>query len=152
MRNNKFFITAFAVVMIIILPFMCAKAQEPSGGVSIYRDPAKWGVLKVNNPNRDTIRVVMLVCDTASHSWVDSGIVKGKLVQIGEKYTLRRDLYAYWAYGYSVREFKGNRIIEINNGWTGQYVEPYYEHLLYLDDRKKPLINKIVWMAKEVGK
>lgn len=146
MRNNKFFITAFAVVMIIILPFLCTRAQVPSGGTGLRQDG-----MKINKPDRDTIRVVMLVCDTASHSWVDSGIVKGKLVQIGEKHTLRRDPYAYWAYGYSVREFKGNRIIEINNGWGGSYEEPYYEHMLYLDDRKKPLQFKIVWMAKEIN-
>lgn len=93
----------------------------------------------------------MLVCDTMSTSWVDSGIVNGKLVQIGEKHKRYRERSAYWMYGYSVREFIGNRIIEINNGWGGSYEEPYYEHMLYLDDRKKPLQYKIVWMAKEIN-
>lgn len=144
MRNNKLFITAFAVFMTIIMPFLCVKAQEPSGGTGLRQDG-----MKINKPDRDTIRVVMLVCDTTSSSWVDSGIVKGKLVQIGEKHTRHRDPSAVWAYGYSVREFAG-----YYNGNTTQnaiyLATPVYQHIEYLGDDKKPLINKIVWMAKEV--
>lgn len=101
---------------------------------------------------RDTIPVIMLICDTSSSRWVDSEIVNGKLVQIGEWHKNYHNKEVYWQYGYSVREFKRYVTIEINNGWGGSYQEPYYEHVLYLSEHKKPLFNKIVWMAKEVGK
>lgn len=145
-KISKFLILAIAIVVLVIAPFLCSKAQEPSGGILNYP-----GSFKLFTTKFDTIRVVMLVCDTMSTSWVDSGIVNGKLVQIGEKHKRYRERSAYWMYGYSVREFIGNRIIEINNGWGGSYEEPYYEHMLYLDDRKKPLQYKIVWMAKEIN-
>lgn len=146
MQKKKFLIITIAVTLIIILPFMCAKAQEPSVGTGLRQDG-----FKVSKPERDTIRVVMLVCDTTSLSWTDSAIVNGKPVPVGEPRKIYELKFAKWAYGYSVREYKGNRIIEINNGWGGQYEEPYYEHVLYLGEDKKPLFNKIVWMAKEVG-
>lgn len=145
-KISKFLILAIAIVVLVIAPFLCSKAQQPSGGILNYP-----GSFKLFTTKFDTIRVVMLVCDTMSTSWVDSGIVNGKLVQIGEKHKRYRERSAYWMYGYSVREFIGNRIIEINNGWGGSYEEPYYEHMLYLDDRKKPLQYKIVWMAKEIN-
>lgn len=101
--------------------------------------------------NRDTIRVVMLMCDTTSSSWVDSGIVKGKLVQIGEEHKHYRDRSAIWAYGYSVREYVGN--FHSGNGSYLIYTkEPFYKHIEYLGEDKKPLFNKIVWVAKEVWK
>lgn len=87
-------------------------------------------------PNRDTIRVVMLVCDTLSTSWVDSGIVNGKIVQIGEVHKNYHQRGAYWIYGYAVREYFSREIM-----W----------HVEYLGEEKKTLNYKIVWISKEVG-
>lgn len=91
---------------------------------------AKWVnntlVLDRHKPTatRDTIRVVMLVCDTTSLSWTDSAIVKGKLVPVGEPGKIYELKFAKWAYGYSVQEFKGYVTKELNNGWGGWYEEP----------------------------
>jgi hypothetical protein len=102
-------------------------------------------------PDRDTIRVVMLVCDTTSLSWTDTAIVNNKLVPVGEPRKIYELRFAKWEYGYSVREFAGHY-----NAVTPNYLiyseEPFYKHIEYLGEDKKPLFNKIVWMAKEVGK
>ena len=79
----------------------------------------------------------MLVCDTLSTSWVDSAIINGKLVQIGEVHKNYHNRGAYWIYGYAVREYYSRQMM-----W----------HVEYLGEEKKTLEYKIVWMAKEVGK
>lgn len=145
-KISKFLILSIAIVMLVIAPFLCSKAQQPSGGILNYP-----GSFKLFTTKFDTIRVVMLVCDTISTSWVDSGIVNGKLVQIGEKHKMYRDRSAYWTYGYDVREFSG--YYNSNTTQNAIYIAtPYYKHIEYLGEDKKPLQYKIVWMAKEVGK
>lgn len=131
----------------------CLIAANVYGQYPIYTTLPGHGTLSKQNDSiklkYDTIRVVMLVCDTTSISWSDSVIVKGKLVSVGEPRKIYELKFAKWAYGYSVREFKGNREGITNNGWL--YKQPYYEHVLYLGEDKKPLFNVIVWISKEVG-
>ena len=146
-KVSKFLILSIIIALLVMIaPFLCSKAQEPSGGTLNYP-----GSFKLFTTKFDTIRVVMLMCDTTSTSWVDSGVVNGKLVQIGEKHKRYLDRSAYWSYGYSVREFAG-----YYNGNTTQnaiyLATPFYQHIEYLGENKKPLQFKIVWMAKEVGK
>lgn len=137
------------IATLFILSILPAIGQD-----NTKANDAKWQVFKVSKPDKafDTIRVVMLVCDTTSSRWVDSAIRNGKRVQIGEWHKNYHNKEAYWQQGYSVREFKRYVTIEINNGWGGSYEEPFYKHIEYLGEDKKPLFNKIVWMAKEVGK
>jgi|JI10StandDraft_1071094.scaffolds.fasta_scaffold120867_3 hypothetical protein len=105
---------------------------------------------KMTQQKTDTIQVVMLVCDTSSTQWVDSGIVNGKLVQIGEKHKVYRNRSVIWVFGYSVRRFDGYYSVT-ESTYLVYHQKPIYAHFEYLDEDKKPLINKIVWMAKEVG-
>lgn len=186
MRNNKFFITAIAVFLIIILPFMCAKAQDTTlvkyeagyGGTVRTIDSIEAGSWRISTgsgaywakaePKYDTIRVVMLVCDTTHYfrTWMEyktceeanckdtASIHKlfvGHGVEMREDRGVPKEMPAYRIFGYSVREFAG--YYNSNTTQNAIYLAtPFYQHIEYLGEDKKPLINKIVWMAKEVGK
>jgi len=153
-KISKFLILSIIIALLVMVaPFFCSKAngQTLDSIPAIWRIPDAHLMRLVQPPFKDTIWVVMLVCDTTSSSWVDSGIVNGKLVQIGEKHKSYRDRSAYWTYGYSVREFSG--YYNSNTTLAAIYLAtPFYQHIEYLGEDKKPLQFKIVWMAKEVGK
>ena len=116
-------------------------------------------------PARDTIPVIMLICDTSHYivSWMelkscnDVGCTDttGKhkwashYVEKKEDIGKRANGTVFWMVGYSVREFSG--YYNANTSQFGIYIaKPYYEHTEYLGEDKKPLANKIVWMAKEI--
>lgn len=116
-------------------------------------------------PTRDTIPVIMLICDTSHyfrrwdeiktcqevgctdtasiHKWAVHSIVEKK-----EDRGKGSNGPVYWMVGYQVREVSG-----YSNEFTGTYLVyhgvPFYRHIEYMGEDKKPLLNKIVWMAKE---
>lgn len=132
----------------------CLIAANVYGQYPIYTTLPGHGTLSKQNDSiklkYDTIRVVMLVCDTTSISWSDSVIVKGKLVSVGEPRKIYELKFAKWAYGYSVREYIGHFQSSTEGPYLVYRTEPFYKHIEYLDEDKKPLFNKIVWMAKEL--
>jgi len=161
-KISKFLILAIAIVVLVIAPFLCSKAQEPSGGTLNYP-----GSFKLFTTKFDTTRVVMLVCDT-SH-YFSTSMEFYTCEQVGCKDTtsghkmfvshfkevpidrgVSRKKEAYWAYGYSVREFSGyfNRNTTQNDIYIST---PFYQHIEYMGEDKKPLQYKIVWMAKEIN-
>ena len=78
----------------------------------------------------DTIPVIMLVCDTASH-------YAGDLVMYSSEFSrLRNEQPVLWIRGYEVTKFDSLRF-----KW----------HVAYLDENKQP-VKYLVWMSKEVGK
>lgn len=153
-KISKFLILSIIIALLVMVaPFFCSKAngQTLDSIPAIWRIPDAHLMRLVQPPFKDTIRVVMLVCDTTSSSWVDSGIVNGKLVQIGERHKHYRDRSAIWMYGYSVREY--SEYYTGSNIQSGLFsMTPFYRHIEYLGEDKKPLQFKIVWMAKEVVK
>ena len=93
----------------------------------------------VTNPKYDTLRVLMLVCDTTKISrWkfvgatlkMDSSWVKNEV---------------YWIIGYEVKQYIQSR----ENTFDGGADNSYWEHFTYLDDKRKPLSpNIVVWLTK----
>lgn len=114
----------------------------------------KWAIgvpANITYQKKDTVRVIMLVCDTSSSRWVDSGYVNGLLVQLGEVHKGYSNMSVSWAYGYEVRE-KHNSIEGMIDPYFsfGTRYNDYYIHLEYLDEKKQPLVGMVVWMSKEL--
>ena len=99
-------------------------------------------------PVYDTVKVIMLVCDTVLNRPMGSSL-NFKNNYEGQFFYYRQPP-VYWQFGYSVRE-KHCCV----NGNTSNYSiyqpVPYYTHIEYLDDKKKPLSkNIVVWQSKQL--
>ena len=89
---------------------------------------------------KDTVKVIMLVCDTSHWNWVDSGIVNNKFVELARSGN-RYNYSVQWQFGYEVR------LKHIDFGMSGS-VE-YFTHIEYLGENKKTLSkNIVVWQSK----
>lgn len=113
----------------------------------IYWD-AETGLLKNVEKQTDTVKVVMLVCDTVLNRPMGSS-PNFKHNYEGQFFYYRQPP-VYWQFGYSVREehccINGNT----SNNSIYQPV-PYYTHIEYLDDKKQPLSkNIVVWQSKNL--
>ena len=94
----------------------------------------------------DTVAVVMLVCDTSVHlydSWSiesDSMVAPGGLVVY---------MSVNWDRGYEVIEEHDG--MYDSSGWHFLKSSVYWGHVMYLDEKKRPLHNGIiVWDSKRV--
>ena len=122
----------------------------------------KYGKL-VGSPlsaQTDTVRVIMLVCDTVKTKYIDVDYMNlqgmPEVYKNGIAYYKRPPVF--WMYGYSVRELHNTGEDSIDPGFTicidenGKEVscyQDYWVHLLYLDEKKKPLSkNIVVWDSK----
>ena len=108
---------------------------------------------------RDTIPVIMSIADTAHrfetyYQFKPCPDSTSPFVSCGENVTIdkgRNNAGAlYWVYGYEVRQKSC-----CTNGYSGSYAiykpEPWYTHLSYLNDQKKPLgSTKIVWISSPI--
>lgn len=125
------FIRQAAIAAILLLCAVFCQAQEFDG---VKKDTTKW---------KDTISVVLLVCDTS---------------QIGGN--------AYWIKAYSVRNAEYELVDASVNPNTSTYIgggvysttllgwspvwenKPVYTHSEYIDNKKKPLTkNIVVWQS-----
>jgi hypothetical protein len=102
----------------------------------------------------DTVRVMMLVCDTTNKP-------THHFVNYPENALRKLDAQlVYWIYGYSIREKHNTSEGVIDAGFSicidenGKEVSCYHDywiHKLYLDDKKKILsFNIVVWQSKEI--
>lgn len=91
-------------------------------------------------PKRDTIPVIMLVCDTTwdTNEYVE--IYDSSTHKIIDKYWIfHASGNIWWQFGYEVRE------------WNSTAIGILYHEPLYFDQNKKPLSkNLVVWMTKEI--
>ena len=113
------------------------------------------------SPIYDTIKVVMLVCDTSHWNYVDSGVVNNKFVELARSGN-RYNYSVQWQFGYEVKEKieVGVKTFDKDgNDWTGSmlivgiaYISvPQYKfkHIEYLGENKKTLSkNIVVWQSK----
>lgn len=99
---------------------------------------------------RDTVKVIMRVCDTSHNLLKGYNFATRKPVE--ESAPLSTS--AFWQYGYSVREKHNEREDSMNADFCANCNwKDYWVHLFYLDDNKLPLYNKlIVWMATDLPK
>lgn len=91
----------------------------------------------------DTVRVIMLVCDTATQKYRDSEWwnLEGKPQLVKDGIAYYKQPPVFWMYGYIVNDLT----IRIIEDWMPDPPP------IYLDDKKKPLSkNIIVWQSKEI--
>lgn len=98
---------------------------------------------------KDTVKVLMMVCDTGTKEDFDSMWIifnpRKKSEEIGPFYKIVP--YVYWIYGYEVIEYVAGGW----DAWDNQY-DHHWEFRLYLDENKKPLNkNIVVWETKDIG-
>lgn len=89
--------------------------------------------VRAQERGKDTIKVVMLVCDTSDYSG-------NKINALGQ---------VFWVYGYSVGE-KHNEAEGVTDPgfYMGRVWKDYRVHLQYLDDKKRPLLKSyLVWQS-----
>lgn len=128
------------LLLLLLIPCMMKGQDTTTANRSeyLYNSSATIGGI---TQATDTIRVMMLACDTARR-------LNGK--ESNDRWATINP-YAYWQFGYSVSQVYYCCI----NGNTGNnavyYPVPYYEHLYYLDEKYKPLPPSIiVWMSREI--
>lgn len=104
-----------------------------------------------NKPIHDTIRVIMLVCDTAYYKGMIGTVSSGdnEVARI-----IGRNIYTWWEFGYEVRMCHIEQVMTPNEDgvmWDSMEVFCNTDH--YLDYNKKPLSKNIyVWMANTLNK
>lgn len=92
-------------------------------------------------PKQDTVKVLMLVCDTAKYP------NNGMLYFRHQDQMLNEGKLTWWQYGYEVRETCGHTISIFPIGTTC----PHFTYYSYLDQNKKKLPSSIVvWITKEI--
>jgi len=120
-RHDSFPFFLLAVLSILILALLCT--------------------MDAKGQTRDTIPCLMLVCDTANTLpifWEDYGIL----------YRLK-PWEVVWIMGFEIREKHNTAEGCIDPGLTPGIWRDYYEHVAYLDSKKKPLAKSVVvWMSQ----
>lgn len=115
------------------------------------------GATKFKSGLTDTIRVLMLVCDTAFEKNIDKQIIVRWFPPDSSKYEYsasHRIMDVWWMFGYEVRKVHSGTEGMIDPGfYLGVKFEDWYSHIEYLDEKKKPLPkSSIVWISKEINK
>lgn len=139
----------YLLIAFMLLAFK-SNGQTPDSIYNLIIGTATSGTITFNNKSEtkyDTIRVVILVCDTMFIPGnVTHVIAQFDEAKIGE--AKNRIPYVFWQYGYEVREehccINGN-----NSNYSLYQPVPYYTHKQYLDINKKLLpTGIIVWMSQ----
>lgn len=142
--------------LLILLTFIfidCVGQKKDTSGYHIIGDVStEWGVStfiggfgnKEWPPKQDTVRVLLLVCDTmgAVHTSV------GSLLPSSQAYNEGRMMW--WQLGYLVKEkVETDQWVTHAQSMVGEFLS-YWKPVQYLDQNKKPLSNIVVWISKEI--
>ena len=96
-------------------------------------------------PENDTIKVIMLVCDTAS---IQCLLIEGKVETFDHHFGHQ---FPFYIYGYSVGRMIKSNGMTLTDFRTDGYSEITYEHIAYLDNKKKPMPSSyVVWLSKQL--
>lgn len=155
------------LTILVLIPCFCFGQKRDSLtdrtgdfmiGLPVINAPTSAGIIMIEHGGysipKDTIPVIMLVCDTSFVTFSSSLDVHESKDSIKTLYHIdNRVPHVWWQFGYEVSESKWyDQIIEDRGESILVTPAGYKEGLIsYLDKDKKPLPKSIiVWMVKEI--